>query len=287
VFLHDRVSIEGISPSRIVIVAAGEAYQRAAAWAAATYAHKCLKSRVTVLLPSGESQTTLLVRHARNFHFEIERFRLELVSEHKYTSQLKCQAYKQIVASLAKNETVLFVDADTCCFSPIHLNSKIQKAITEGRIGLSKDIQDNHFIDPESPWYLPRPGRLPYVNSGVLLAGSKSKPLFSLFSRLSKQPKFLTGPFNDQKVINYALGTRASQSLVVIPRRYNWISRVFPPHVLIGHFAGGAGYLGQQRRGGMHIAACMMILQERQSRPLPEFASGSRRPPSQLNVSIK
>jgi hypothetical protein len=190
----------------------------------------------------------------------IGRFPFRLISDQKFTSQLKCQAYHFAVSELKRNELVLFVDADTCCFRPILFREDILRSIRSGRIGLIPDIADHHFKAPTDCWYLTHKERLTYVNSGVVLASSASLALFDRFRQLSERPEFLHGPFNDQKVINFALGKFFHDKLLLLDKSYNWIGPPFSADAAIGHCAGGAGWLGSQRRKTIHEQVCADIL---------------------------
>src|ERR1051326_5872925 len=98
---------------RVAIIASGRAYQEAAAWAAATYAHQLgAPEHVCVLLPQKERRVKRLLIHANKFGFAIERFPFRLISEQKFTSQLKCQAFHYAVSRLNKSEALLIADAD-------------------------------------------------------------------------------------------------------------------------------------------------------------------------------
>src|SRR5262249_46992000 len=123
-------------------------------------------------------------------------------------------------------------------------------------IGLAPDIEDHHSRNPADPWYLPPAERLPYVNSGVILASKRAQGLFERFCELSGQEAFLRGPFNDQKVINFALGKYFRDKLFLLDKAFNDIGRAFSTRTIIGHFAGGAGYLAKQPRKRAHQTAC-------------------------------
>jgi hypothetical protein len=126
---------------------------------------------------------------------------------------------------------------------------------------LVPDIADHHSQTPTDPWYLTAKERLTYVNSGVIFASLGSLELFRTFRDLSGQDDFLRGPFNDQKIINFALGKYFSDRLRLLDEVYNQIRQPFPPATIIGHFAGGAGYLAGQSRKLAHQQTCSEVLQ--------------------------
>jgi hypothetical protein len=244
----------------VVIIASGEAYQEAAARAAGTYARCAGAARVSVLLPEGEKVLESLESAAKSGEFQLEWFPLRLVSDKKFTSQLKCQGYWHALSLVKEEELLLLADADTCCFRKIELPEKARCAIMAGSIGLVADIADRHSQSAEEPWYLSAEERLTYVNSGIIFASKKAVGLFQRFRELSEQPDFLRGPFNDQKVINFALARHFRERLVVLRREYNQILQPFRPETIIGHFAGGAGYLGVQSRKNGHLNSCLEVL---------------------------
>jgi hypothetical protein len=147
---------------------------------------------------------------------------------------------------------------------------RILNSIHQGSIALVPDIQDRHDEEttPADPWYLVPQERLAYVNSGVIAAGSASLGLFEKFRELSEQPAFLRGPFNDQKVINFALGRHFRDRLALLDERFNYIHRPGqfqrpPEGTVIGHCAGGAGWIsyanGYRKRA--HQKICESILE--------------------------
>jgi hypothetical protein len=230
---------------------------------------------VSVLVPAREPLSGLLKTHAESYGFAINRFPFRQVSQEKYTSQLKCQAFVFAISQLVEDELALFVDADTCCLRRVGFPARVLHAIRLGSIGLVPDIEDRHSKSPGDPWYLATEERLPYVNSGVILAAGRSLPLFREFRVLSERQEFLCGPFNDQKVINYAMGRNFRDRLVVLGRKYNWIGPPFGPSAMIAHYAGGAGWLPQQRRKGRHAARCAQILEKRGLLPALPITSSS------------
>ena len=241
---------------RVVIVASGEAYQQAAAFSARTYLTKSPNVEVFVLVPEGEPiSNELLDGHEKN-GFNLERFPFRQISERKFTSQLKCQAFVHALSMAFKGELVALVDADTCCLQKILVPPEAAQRLKNGSIAMVPDIEDRHFTCPNDPWYLTENERLAYVNSGVILATATSLSMFRRFRSLSEQSRFLHGPFNDQKVINFALGKYFRDRLVMLEKKYNFIGPPFPTATIIAHFAGGAGYLGQQRRKLLHESFC-------------------------------
>jgi IRX15/IRX15L/GXM len=254
--------------TRVCIIASGREYQEAAAWAAPTYTrHLASPEAVAVLVPRGEGLTDLLRAHSQRYGFSIGRFPFRQISEHKFTSQLKCQAFLFAVQDLEDGEILFLVDADTFDLKPLALPIEVHAAIRGGRIGLAPDIEDRHSGVSTEPWYLAPTERAPYVNSGVIAASRKSLDLFRLFQRLSRQQRFFRGPFNDQKVINYALGKHFRDRLELLDKSYNGIGCHLSPDTIIGHCAGGAGWLGRQPRGQAHRSICAELLRKGRFRP--------------------
>jgi hypothetical protein len=248
---------------RVNIIASGNEYQEAAAWAAPTYTQQVSRpDLVSVLLPARQRLLPLLKSHSQEFGFRIGRFPFRLTSPHKFTSQLKCQAFWFAVSQLRKDDLLFLVDADTFCARPLRLSPDIEAAIRGGKVGLAQDIVDRHFQRPTDPWYLAPKERAAYVNSGVILASRGSSTLFGTFLRLSKQRRFLHGPFNDQKVINFAMGKYFRDKLVVLDNTFNAISQHGSPATIIGHCAGGAGYFGNHGGGRklVHRKLCADLL---------------------------
>jgi hypothetical protein len=247
---------------QIVIIAAGPGYQEAAAWAAPTYArHAEHRGKVTVLIPEQDTALRILKSHARRFGFAVRQFPFSRVSEAKLTSQLKCQALLFAVSELKSGELAFVVDADTCCFKPLTVPREVERAILAGGIGLVPDKKDRHFQSPAVPWYLHAHERLPYVNSGVILAGASALEMSKAFCEFSRDGNFLRGPFNDQKVINFALGRHFHNKLVVLDPIYNQIGLSnWSDSTIIQHFAGGAGNLARHRRKLRHQQACSNLL---------------------------
>jgi hypothetical protein len=248
---------------RVAIIASGQPYQEAAAWAAATFGrYGAHANSVSVFLPENEMALDLLKIHSTKFGFSVKKFPFHPISEKKFTSQLKCQAYLFAVSQLREREPLFLVDADTCCFKPLTVPLELKSAIQSGKIGLVPDIADHHSQNPADPWYLTPQERLTYVNSGVILASRDSLRLFEVFRKLSEQEPFLRGPFNDQKIINFALGKYFRNKLLLLDKAYNNIGFEFSKKTIIGHFAGGAGHLGNQQRKHAHQAACAELLRE-------------------------
>jgi hypothetical protein len=246
---------------RVALLASGKDYQAAAAWAAATYAqHAGQPDAVSVFVPNREILLDVLKTNSQRFGFAVQRFPFRTVSEAKFTSQLKCQWFLFCVSRLRESELLFLVDADTYCLKPLRLLPELAVAISEGKIGLAPDIEDRHFRSPAQPWYLAPQARVTYVKSGVILASRKALPLFRRFRQLSEQPRFLHGPFNDQKVINFALGKYFRHNLVLLDTKYNGIRHPLASATVIGHCAGGAGRLGQSSRKSLHLNICTGLL---------------------------
>ena len=168
------------------------------------------------------------------------------------------------MARLKDGDIVLFADADTTCLKPIRLSPAAKNKILLGGVALAPDIIDRHFQDVSAPWYLAPRERGVYVNSGVIFASRKSSPFFEAILRLSAHPEFLEGPFQDQKVINFALGRHFPGQLVVLDKKYNAI-RNLDKKTVIAHFAGGAGLLGGQKRRHSHLKFCSTLLNDQKS----------------------
>src|SRR6266446_2781123 len=101
---------------RVAMIASGKDYQEAAAWAAPTYARQLpVAESVSVLVPEQEDAVELLKAHSEKFQFSIQRFPFCTVSKHKFTSQLKCQAFWFAVSQLQPGELLFIVDSDTYC----------------------------------------------------------------------------------------------------------------------------------------------------------------------------
>jgi len=244
---------------RVIIIASGKEYQRAAAFAASTFTiHARVPDSVSVLIPSGEKKTSFLGRSSGKYGFLIEKFPFTAQRPEYFTSQLKCQALAWRVTHLERKEIALFTDADTCCLKPIRLSKDTRVEFMAGHIGLVPDIEDRHFKDSSVPWYLAPKERSVYVNSGVIFASRRAHSFFEHVRRLSEEPRFFSGPFNDQKVINFALGKYYPGLLVSMDRKFNSIGSM-QKKTVIAHFAGGAGFLAQQRRRVDHEQMCKNV----------------------------
>jgi len=264
---------------RVIIITSGREYQEAAAWAAPTFARHLRDPReVSVLLPEQEDVIDALAGHSLKFGFQIERFPLRAARDEMFTSRLKCQAFVFAVSCLNPHELLLLVDADTCCLKPLAVPTGIEDEILKGKIGLAPDIEDRHFQKETDPWYLVAEERTTYVNSGVILAGARSLDLFKTFQELSEQSLFLHGPFQDQKVINFALGKYFRNRLVLLDPVYNGINPVLSTRTLIVHYAGGAGYLGSQARKAAHEEVCRGTLNPAGFTPSEIVQSSSAEP---------
>lgn len=251
----------------MAIVVSGVPYQEAAAWAAPTYCWQVNPPEaVCVVVPEGEAVLDSLKAHSLEYGFRIKRFPLKVVSERKYTSQLKCQGFLAAVSELKTGELLLLVDADTYCLKRLSVLPEVRSAVLAGKIGLVPDILNHHFQNPAEPWYLTPKERRTYVNSGVILASRKSLDMFKTFRRLSDQRRFLHGPFNDQKVINFALGKFFGDRLLLLGSDYNGIRNQISPTTIIGHCTGGAGFLGAQPRRLAHLGICAELLGKPQVR---------------------
>ncbi len=249
---------------RVSIIASGQAYQDAAAWAAPTFARFLENpTLLAVLIPEQEKPTDLLQQHSSQYGFAISHFPLKLVSKRKFTSQLKCQGFYTAVSMLKSQELIFLVDADTYCLKPLTLERSTINEILNGNIGMVPDVNDNHFQEPGSPWFLSSEERTTYVNSGVILVSHSSIPLFEKFLELSVLPQFLHGPFNDQKVINYALGKFFREKLILLNTKFNGMRRYLSPGTVIGHCAGGAGGLMSNcQRKEHHQQICFSMLSQ-------------------------
>jgi hypothetical protein len=253
---------------RLTIIASGKAYQDAAAWGAPTYlVHTERPDLVTVLVPEQESPSDLLIRHADKYGYTIEKFPLRIVIEQKYTSQLKCQGFCHAVSKIINEDLLLLVDADTCSMRPLNFSQETRAGVLSGKIGLAPNrIDFNRGVNPAKPWYLRPDERTTYVNSGVILASRGSLDMFECFSHLSGRPDFLRGRFNDQKVINFALGKYYKDRLWLLDRAYNTKDQLLSDETIICHYLGGAGSLGAQPRKEAHEKMCARLLNESPSK---------------------
>lgn len=256
---------------RVAIIASGAEYQEAASWAAATYSRVLGPNRVSVLLPSPEHPLSLLQAQASEHAFNIQEFPFTANREARFACQLKCQGFLFALTRLCgEGDTLFLVDSDTCMVSAPLIQSDTSSAIMAGAIGMVQDIKNHHRKYSAFSWYLRKREFLPYVNSGVIVTSRKSMDMFETFVRLSEQPHFLDGPFNDQAVINFALGRYFRNRLVLLDKCFNRISWSLIEHTTIGHFAGGIGAFGNHPRGRKtsHAAACRKLLSHEPVPPL-------------------
>jgi hypothetical protein len=247
---------------KIYIIASGVSYQKAASFAAATFALQSKHlAEITVLIPRGESISGILSVNAKTYGFRILFFPLKLVSKNKYVSQLKCQGFAYGISLLNSDDLVIFADADTFCNKLIIIDEEMRKDLLSGKVGLVPDKKDRHTNNPQKPWYLTPEKRAPYVNSGVIFASLQSKDVFDKFMELSKKPEFLIGPFNDQKVINFAFGEFFRDRLILLNQKYNSMKYLRDQEALICHCAGGVGKFGTlQGRSERHYTFCSRII---------------------------
>jgi hypothetical protein len=245
----------------VAIVASAPAYQRAASWAAATFAiHARSPDSVSVLVPQQEPICVCLQRRSRHFGFSVERFPLTARRPANFTGWLKCQAFVWKLRRISDSDVVLFADADTACLKAIRLPSLTKREISTGQIGLVADIADHHCRTHGVPCYLRPKERQTYVNTGVLFAAKRSIRFFELVLSLAKRPGFLDGPFQEQKIINFALGRHYPSHLTVLDKKFNAM-RIVDARTVIAHFAGGAGRLETQPRRHRHVRFCSEILE--------------------------
>lgn len=246
-------------PMHVSIIASGRVYQEAAAWAAATYVkHLQTLGSVSVYVPSGETCAHLLASHSREFGFAIKSFPFEPTKAQNLNSELQCKGFWHAVSDVGPEELLFIVDADTFCAKPLVVSEEISDAIAGGKIGFVKDICNRHSRKKEDPWFLSYDERRPYVNAGVVLASANSLVAFSMFLELSKQSQFLHATFYGQSIINYALGKYFKDRLLILDRQYNSMG-YFDSSTIIGHFAGGMGGLGDQRKA-QHLQKCAEII---------------------------
>lgn len=247
----------------IAIIASGPNYQECASWSAATYVRYHETARVRVLVPEGEIVGHLLAANSGRFNYQVEHFQMNLVSKKKFTSQLKCHGFLHAIDTMIMRDSIIWlVDADTVCCRKICLDVGIEQAILQGRVGMVVDVKDRHTKSTKKPWYVPKELRLPYVNSGVIATGYLARDMFQRFVALSKEERFLRGPFNDQKVINWGLCQEFNRRLVLLGGKYNGMRRFRSEHSILLHFGGGAGKIehGQNRRKSQHLANCLRAL---------------------------
>lgn len=246
-------------PLHIAIIASGVQYQAAAALAAATYRVQMKESAVvSVYVPEEEALQTQLSQPSARYGFAVKRFSLKLVSQRKFTSQLKCQGFMRALLDLPEDRLLLIADADTYCLKPVRIDESVEAPLREGKIGLVPDVMDRHESNPDRPWFVPKEKRTRYVNSGVIFASKQARPLFEKFASLANDPTYLDGPFNDQNIINFALGQFFRDRLVLLEPRFNAMAKYLNVDSVIGHCAGGAGRIEQ--RCEKHRKECLRIL---------------------------
>jgi hypothetical protein len=251
-------------PLEVVIIASGVDYQEAASWAAPTYVKFLGRNgRVFVSLPEGESPIDSLKIHSDQYGFSITTFPFRLISEKKYTSQLKCQGLFFATSTVVTGTLLLFADADTCCLKRLFFPPDVTLDVLGGNIGMVKSRRSFHTKNEDKPWRLGPGERTTYVNSGVILAASSSIGLFKKFLEHSERREFLWGSLNDQKVINYVLGKYFRKSLLLLNSVYNTEGCRITGETIIGHYLGGAGRLGKQKRKLEHQRMCELTLQNR------------------------
>lgn len=247
---------------KVFFIVTGHEYQMAAAWSAATFAMNAgSNAAVTVLLPQSENIIEVLRQHAADFRFEIKNFPFKPISEKKLTSQLKCQGFVAATQTLSDSDLALFADADTYCIKPVEFGVQMTLSILNGCIGLVKDVKDRHTNCRRRPWFIPQSCRMPYVNSGVMLVARRGFDVLEKFCELSGDERFLYGPFNDQKVINYALNKFFPGRLVLLDKVFNGMPAFFSSDTVIGHMAGGAGKYGTKQLGRKqrHLKKCLAL----------------------------
>jgi hypothetical protein len=196
---------------------------------------------------------------SRQFGFVVERFDFSFERHADYTTKLKCAAFAWQIGRTDAKDIVLFADADTCCLKPVRLTVVERSLVTAGKVGMAPDVVDWHCNDPSLPLYLTKEKRRTYVNSGVIFASCKSLPFFEYLRSLANDPRFLTGPFHDQELINYAFGSLFRDTLLLLDRKFNRIGSVSDSTV-IAHLAGGAGWLNEHPRKEVHLRLCKTAL---------------------------
>lgn len=206
--LRGTIESRAIVSARInvAIICSGKDYQFAAALAAATYRKQMAgEGAVIVYLPAGEKRAEQLIHLADRYSFGIHAFPFVRVSDRKYTSQLKCQGFYEAVQSVPDGELLLLADADTYCRKPIDIDDAACQQLLAGKLGMVRDVMERHEKRQKAWWYVEPERRLPYVNSGVIFTSHLASPLFDRFREMAMDPLFLSGPFNDQTIINVAL----------------------------------------------------------------------------------
>jgi hypothetical protein len=246
---------------RIALIVSGTDYQKSAALSAATYRTQMGDyTPIGICLPKGERITSELTTAVSDYDLELTRFPLRLVTSEKFTSQLKCQGLLAALDALEEDRLLLVVDADTYCLRPIRFPQEIVNRIREGAIGFVQDVEDRHDQRPNVPWFLPKEQRLPYVNSGVILASRSAFAIVKRFAEYASDRAYLKGPFNDQNIINCALGRNFRDRLALLDKRFNGMQGYFNEQTVIAHVSGGAGKLRLQQRDIVHRNECLRII---------------------------
>jgi hypothetical protein len=264
------LALEMAAKYRIAIIASGDDYLRLAHLAGATYrVNVSADIRIGIWSPRGTATSNTFGKWERDFGIERHLFPLRIVSNQKFTAQLKCQGFVNIVADLASDEIAIIVDADTYCRAPFQVSASILGAIDGGNIGIARDI-GNRFRACHSnigrKWHLPLDRRVAYVNSGVIMASGRTLDILERIRELSFDPAFLTGRYNDQKIVNFAVNNWFGARLLLLPRTYNDMSLGNGGSSMIVHLAGGAGRLQKKRRRTetpryiLHVQRCISIL---------------------------
>jgi len=231
---------------RTAIIASGAAYLRAAGLAAATVRLRSgLDGTIEIWVPRGED-VAAIEPAIGPFELTLRRF------DHQPRAP-KPVAHLKLGALVAMGDGPLLVlDADVCCQRPVEL-----PALLAGQVAGVRDRRDG---SPRvgDPWHVP--GVRPYVNSGVLLWGPQTIDLRASLLDFADDPGLLGGPFEDQRVLNYALQGTFADRLVLLPPTLNAIRWRWPRRAVLRHFAGGAGRYAERRGGGRHARACRRIV---------------------------
>ena len=246
----------------ITIIAAGNEYQIAAAWAAPTYMKYLPQGgMVSVLLSDEEKPLELLKKHSELFGFAIKTFPFEAERSAKYIMQLKCRALFHVVSHLKSNELLFYVDADTCCCRPLTFESQFTKAAFAGKICFAPDLRDRHENNVRMPWYLSPGERDTYVNAGVMLTTACALDMFKLFLDISKRKQFSNPPYGDQTIINYVFGKYHNGRLFLLNRDYNEMRYSIPTSTkFVAHFPGGKAPQDLSKKFARHKNLCIEIL---------------------------
>jgi hypothetical protein len=245
----------------VATVASGPTYQRAAGLAMATFRSRASDvGSLSVYVPNGELIDGDLRHLSIVYSFNIEKFDYTLVAKQKFVSQLKCQWFVIALRNSDRRNPILLVDADTYCRGELAFSAELCEAIKSGRVGMVPDVKDRHTENESRPWYVPVRDRPLYVNSGVILASSAALDVFEEAESLSRTRAFLRGPFNDQKVLNFVLGTRFQSRLLYLDKKYNGMRLFRNDSTIIGHCAGGAGLMNTGvRRTINHERICRRL----------------------------